>query len=65
MWRVSQAESNLKQYGKILMAEAPEQTTKLLKHLCTDYKPTNREHVFFLSLTVVTPAPLPTITLLI
>ena len=43
---VMQAESNLKQYGKILMAEAPKQTTDLLKNLCTDYKPTNRELVF-------------------
>ncbi|XP_076437584.1 vacuolar protein sorting-associated protein 11 homolog [Babylonia areolata] len=36
------AESNLKQYGKVLMAEAPQQTTDLLKRLCTDYKPTNQ-----------------------
>jgi hypothetical protein len=39
-----QAESNLKQYGKVLMAEAPKETTDLLKRLCTDYKPTNRTY---------------------
>ncbi|XP_027691427.1 vacuolar protein sorting-associated protein 11 homolog isoform X2 [Vombatus ursinus] len=34
-----QAESNMKRYGKILMHHAPEQTTQLLKVLCTDYRP--------------------------
>ncbi|PVD32476.1 hypothetical protein C0Q70_07915 [Pomacea canaliculata] len=32
------AESNMKRYGKVLMAEAPQETTELLKRLCTDYK---------------------------
>uniref|UniRef100_A0A2C9MAP2 Vacuolar protein sorting-associated protein 11 homolog n=1 Tax=Biomphalaria glabrata TaxID=6526 RepID=A0A2C9MAP2_BIOGL len=36
------AESNLKQYGKVLMNEVPKQTTELLKRLCTDYKPTDK-----------------------
>ncbi|KAF8764622.1 Vacuolar protein sorting-associated protein like [Argiope bruennichi] len=31
------AEGNMKTYGKVLMAEVPEQTTQLLKRLCTDY----------------------------
>ncbi|XP_064424845.1 vacuolar protein sorting-associated protein 11 homolog [Latimeria chalumnae] len=34
-----QAESNMKRYGKTLMLHVPEETTKLLKSLCTDYKP--------------------------
>ncbi|KAM9038258.1 vacuolar protein sorting-associated protein 11 homolog isoform 1-T1 [Sarcophilus harrisii] len=34
-----QAESNMKRYGKILMHHVPEQTTQLLKVLCTDYRP--------------------------
>ncbi|KAB0406105.1 hypothetical protein E2I00_019226, partial [Balaenoptera physalus] len=34
-----QAESNMKRYGKILMHHIPEQTTELLKGLCTDYRP--------------------------
>lgn len=34
-----QAESNMKRYGKILMHHIPEQTTQLLKGLCTDYQP--------------------------
>ncbi|XP_038609321.1 vacuolar protein sorting-associated protein 11 homolog isoform X3 [Tachyglossus aculeatus] len=34
-----QAESNMKRYGKILMHHVPEQTTQLLKGLCTDYRP--------------------------
>ncbi|CAO2635328.1 Vacuolar protein sorting-associated protein 11 homolog [Lemmus lemmus] len=34
-----QAESNMKRYGKILMHHIPEQTTQLLKGLCTDYRP--------------------------
>ena len=36
-----QAEENLKKYGKMFMAERPEETTELLKRLCTDYKPTD------------------------
>ncbi|XP_015915607.2 vacuolar protein sorting-associated protein 11 homolog [Parasteatoda tepidariorum] len=31
------AEGNMKTYGKVLMTEVPEQTTQLLKRLCTDY----------------------------
>ncbi|KFM62524.1 Vacuolar protein sorting-associated protein 11-like protein, partial [Stegodyphus mimosarum] len=31
------AEGNMKAYGKVLMTEVPEQTTQLLKRLCTDY----------------------------
>ncbi|XP_037697615.1 vacuolar protein sorting-associated protein 11 homolog isoform X2 [Choloepus didactylus] len=34
-----QAESNMKRYGKTLMHHVPEQTTQLLKGLCTDYRP--------------------------
>ncbi|XP_036279042.1 vacuolar protein sorting-associated protein 11 homolog isoform X2 [Pipistrellus kuhlii] len=34
-----QAESNMKRYGKILMHHIPEQTTQLLKGLCTNYRP--------------------------
>lgn len=37
-----EAEDNVKKYGKVLMAERPEETTDLLKRLCTDYKPTDR-----------------------
>ncbi|ESO93774.1 hypothetical protein LOTGIDRAFT_182193 [Lottia gigantea] len=37
-----ECEDNLRKYGKILMTEVPEQTTSLLKILCTDYKPTNK-----------------------
>ncbi|XP_064597137.1 vacuolar protein sorting-associated protein 11 homolog [Liolophura sinensis] len=37
-----EAESNLKQYGKVLMNEAPDQTTELLKRLCTDYRPSDQ-----------------------
>lgn len=36
------AESNVKQYGKVLMTEAPRETTDLLKRLCTDYRPNNQ-----------------------
>uniref|UniRef100_A0A8C3FEB7 Vacuolar protein sorting-associated protein 11 homolog n=1 Tax=Chrysemys picta bellii TaxID=8478 RepID=A0A8C3FEB7_CHRPI len=35
-----QAESNMKRYGKILMHHVPNETTELLKILCTDYRPT-------------------------
>nr|XP_014429431.1 vacuolar protein sorting-associated protein 11 homolog isoform X2 [Pelodiscus sinensis] len=34
-----QAESNMKRYGKILMHHVPNETTELLKILCTDYRP--------------------------
>ena len=34
-----QAESNMKRYGKILMHHVPDETTELLKILCTDYQP--------------------------
>ncbi|XP_013381879.1 vacuolar protein sorting-associated protein 11 homolog [Lingula anatina] len=37
-----EAESNLKRYGKVLMAEVPQETTELLKRLCTDYRPSNK-----------------------
>ncbi|XP_070533237.1 vacuolar protein sorting-associated protein 11 homolog [Ptychodera flava] len=37
-----EAESNLKKYGKILMNEVPQETTDLLKLLCTDYKPSDK-----------------------
>ena len=30
----------MKKYGKMLMSQVPEETTELLKVLCTDYKPT-------------------------
>ncbi|GFO24686.1 vacuolar protein sorting-associated protein 11-like protein [Plakobranchus ocellatus] len=33
------AESNVKQYGKILMSQVPDEMTDLLKRLCTDYRP--------------------------
>ncbi|GFR61248.1 vacuolar protein sorting-associated protein 11-like protein [Elysia marginata] len=36
------AESNLKQYGKILMSQVPNETTDLLKRLCTDYRPIDK-----------------------
>ena len=36
----NQADKNMKKYGKLLMQEAPEITTKFLMELCTDYKPT-------------------------
>uniref|UniRef100_A0A8C9H8B7 Vacuolar protein sorting-associated protein 11 homolog n=1 Tax=Piliocolobus tephrosceles TaxID=591936 RepID=A0A8C9H8B7_9PRIM len=39
-----QAESNMKRYGKILMHHIPEQTTQLLKGLCTDYRPSLEGH---------------------
>lgn len=35
----AQAESNMKRYGKILMGQVPNETTQLLKVLCTDYQP--------------------------
>ena len=36
-----EANHNVKKYGKLLMSEAPQQTTELLKRLCTDYKPSD------------------------
>ena len=36
---LKEAESNLKKYGKVLMNNSPEETTELLKQLCTDYEP--------------------------
>ncbi|KAK3611536.1 hypothetical protein CHS0354_016470 [Potamilus streckersoni] len=38
----AEADDNLKKYGKMLMSEIPDQTTELLKKLCTDYRPSNR-----------------------
>ncbi|KAJ8321881.1 hypothetical protein KUTeg_000352 [Tegillarca granosa] len=38
----AEAEGNLKKYGKMLMSEVPQQTTQLLKRLCTDYRPTDK-----------------------
>lgn len=35
-----EAESNLKTYGKTLVNNVPDETTELLKQLCTDYQPT-------------------------
>ncbi len=35
----------MKKYGKVLMAEVPQKTTQLLKRLCTEYKPSNREYL--------------------
>ncbi|CAH1772502.1 unnamed protein product, partial [Owenia fusiformis] len=35
-------ENNVKKYGKILVSEVPQQTTDLLKRLCTDYKPSDK-----------------------
>ncbi|XP_005091075.1 vacuolar protein sorting-associated protein 11 homolog isoform X1 [Aplysia californica] len=49
------AESNLKQYGKILMSQVPQQTTELLKRLCTDYKPTDKPLIDQSSLDGVLP----------
>ncbi|CAG2230700.1 PEP5 [Mytilus edulis] len=37
-----EAEENLKKYGKMLISEVPQQTTELLKRLCTDYRPIDR-----------------------
>ena len=36
-----EADRNVKKYGKLLMSEAPQQTTELLKRLCTDYRPSD------------------------
>jgi len=40
------AEINLKQYGKILINQVAQPTTELLKRLCTDYKPDDRDPFF-------------------
>lgn len=42
---VFQAEKNVKRYGKVLMAEVPQETTELLKRLCTDYRPTDSQYI--------------------
>ena len=34
----TQAERNLKKYGKVLICEVADETTALLKTLCTDYR---------------------------
>ena len=34
-----QAEGNMKKYGKSLVNAVPDEATKLLKVLCTDYRP--------------------------
>ena len=34
-----EAKSNMEKYGKELVMELPEETTALLKKLCTEYKP--------------------------
>ncbi|XP_078494941.1 vacuolar protein sorting-associated protein 11 homolog [Ciona intestinalis] len=36
-----EAENSLKRYGKTLVNNTPEETTELLKSLCTDYQPSN------------------------
>ena len=48
VWIVNefQAESQIKKYGKVLINEVPDQTTDLLKRLCTDFKPGNRMLIF-------------------
>jgi len=38
----TEAEANLKRYGSILLKHAPQQTTDLLKRLCTDYRSNNQ-----------------------
>ena len=47
-----QAEDNMKKYGKSLVNAVPDEATKLLKVLCTDYRPQRvqeRElNIFFL-----------------
>ena len=37
----AQAEENLRLYGSALLRSLPDETTELLKLLCTDYKPKN------------------------
>lgn len=39
----TEAEANMKLYGKLLISSLPEETTAFLKQLCTDYKPENKE----------------------
>ncbi|KAI5755652.1 hypothetical protein M8J77_018648 [Diaphorina citri] len=36
-----EAEANIKRYGKTLLEHVPQETSELLKRLCTDYKPSN------------------------
>ncbi|CAN8016525.1 unnamed protein product [Ixodes persulcatus] len=38
-----EAEDYMKKYGKVLLNEIPEETTHLLKRLCTDYRPSNEQ----------------------
>lgn len=38
----------MKKYGKVLISEAPKQTTELLKKLCTDYRPSNSKPAYML-----------------
>ena len=40
-----QAEANMKKYGKQLMNELPDETTRLLTSLCTDWMPKGAEAV--------------------
>ena len=40
-----QAEANMKKYGKQLMNELPDDTTRLLTSLCTDWMPKGAEAV--------------------
>lgn len=37
-----QAEENMKKYGKMLIENAPDESTQFLKSLCTNYRPTNK-----------------------
>ncbi|KAK3910483.1 Vacuolar protein sorting-associated protein 11-like protein [Frankliniella fusca] len=38
----SEAETNMKKYGCILLQNCPFEATELLKRLCTDYRPSNK-----------------------
>ncbi|XP_026290082.1 vacuolar protein sorting-associated protein 11 homolog [Frankliniella occidentalis] len=38
----SEAETNMKKYGCILLQNCPNEATQLLKRLCTDYRPSNK-----------------------
>lgn len=38
----------MKKYGKVLISEAPKQTTELLKKLCTDYRPSNSKPLYLI-----------------
>lgn len=37
-----EAETSMKNYGNILLQNAPEEATQFLKKLCTDYRPSNK-----------------------